>query len=247
MFGYWDNSYYLIIVVQVLCILHALRSGRREWLYLLIFLPLLGCIIYFIRELLPEINRGEFFGNLQRLLFPNAKLKELERSVRISDTVTNRLNLAKEYELQRRYAEAIDLTRSCLTDLYANDVFMTLDLARLLFRNEQYAECIATFDKAMRLKNGRPDKPEDELLYVRALDSSGDTERACEEYERVIRVHHSIEARYHFGLLLRRLGRTQEASMQFRAIRDEKDLHPRYVRRLNAPWVRQARREMASL
>lgn len=119
MFGYWDNSYYLILVVQVLCILHALKSGRREWLYLLIFLPLLGCIIYFIRELLPEINRGEFFSNLQRLLFPNAKIKELERAVRISDTVTNRLNLAKEYELQHRYGEAIDLTRSCLTDLYA--------------------------------------------------------------------------------------------------------------------------------
>lgn len=124
---------------------------------------------------------------------------------------------------------------------------MTLDLARLLFHNQQYTESIAAFDKALSLKSGRPDKPEDELLYARALDYSGNTERADDEYQRVIRVHHSIEARYHYGLFLRRLGRTQDAALQFRAIRDEKDLHPRYVRRLNAPWVRQARREMTTL
>jgi hypothetical protein len=88
---------------------------------------------------------------------------------------------------------------------------------------------------------------EDELLYAKALEGNMELERAEEEYKKVIRVHHSLEAMYYYGLMLKKQRRNKEAVAQFQAVRDEIELHPRYVRRMNTQWVRLSRKEMAGL
>ena len=46
----------LIIALQVFCCVHVIRSGRSPyWLWVLIPLPLIGCIAYFVIEILPEL------------------------------------------------------------------------------------------------------------------------------------------------------------------------------------------------
>lgn len=245
MFPFWNDYYYLIIVAQIICILHALKTGRRDWLYLLIFLPAVGAIIYFIREMLPDITSGHFLQNLQRALFSGSNIKDLERKVRISDTVTNKLNLAAAYAGRKEYGRAAELAKSCLSDLYTNDPAIMLDVARYSFLNEQYDESVMYFDKALALKNNRLERPEDELIYARALEMTGNNDRAEEVFKKVIRVDHSFEAMYYYGMMLKKLNRNQEAGTLFQQVQDEKDLHPRYVRRRNAQWVRASRRELA--
>lgn len=245
MFPYIDSSYYYVVgILQILCIFHAVKTNRKDWLYLLIFLPLVGALIYFVREILPGLRTDRIASDMQHTFMPSSRIKELERAVRISDTDANKLALATEYARQQQFPRAIELVRSCLVGIYEHDAGMTLELARLLFYNNEFPESVQMFRKALKLKNNRFDKPEDDLLYARALDGNKDLEKAEEEYQKVIRLHHSMQARYYYGLMLKSLGRGNDARTQFQTILDEKDLHPKHVRRMNAEWVQKAKREL---
>jgi hypothetical protein len=245
MFDLYSYPFYIIgLLAQIFCIVHALKTGRKEWLYLLIFLPVAGAAVYFVMEIWPEVSRGEFRGNFIRVFLPNYKIKEMKQKLRVSDTITNKLNLANAYAEQKQYDKAIELAEDCLKDPYINHSGVWLQLARLFFGNEQYAETIAYLDKAKAMNYDKLDRPEDELIYARALAQTGDLVQAEEQFKKIIRVHHSMEAMYHYGMMLKKVGRNDEARQQFRAVREEKDLHPRYVRRLNSRWIRLSKSEM---
>lgn len=242
-FPFWNYSYIPVIILQIACILHALKTDRKDWIYLLIFLPFVGSVIYIIREWIPGLRGISLKNNGSggRPLFGN-RIKELERARRIADTDANRLALAAEYATAGQPNKAIELTQSCLKGIYANNAGMMFNLARYSFYAERYAESKSWFEKALAIRDARLEKPEDELLYARTLARAGDTGKAEEGFKRIIRVHHLLEARYYYGELLRAAGRAEEAKREFRAILEEKDLHPPHVRRANARWVRAARR-----
>jgi hypothetical protein len=221
-----------------------MKTGRKDWIYLLIFLPLVGCAVYFIREIMPGLSVGNAAENVQRALFPNFKSRELEHRLRVADTDANRLLLAEEYARQKQYDKAIALTNACAQGLWANDPDLLFRLGKLYFQNGQYAESMASFNKALPSRNPGFSKPDDELIYARTLEATGDTVRAEEEYKKIIRLHHSMEARYHYGKQLQRQGRYEEAASQYKAVLNEKDLHPKYVRRLNHYWIQQCKREL---
>lgn len=246
MFPFWSGYYYLVIILQIICVLHALKSGRREWLFFIVFVPAIGVAVYMIREILPEISSGQFRENLLRMIWPNGRIKEWERKVRISDTVTNKLQLADAYAQQQQYAKAIALTQEC-ANAFTKDPGILLQLARLQFLNGNYAESISSFDKVNATKGVRMSKAEDELLYARALEATTQAGRAEEVYQKVIQVHHSLEAMYYYGLLLKKQGRIAEAKAQFEHTREEIDLHPRYIRRTIRKWVWLSRKELAGM
>ena len=244
MFPYFGGPYYIVLgVCQLLCIVHAMKTGRKDWMYLLIFLPVVGAAAYFIREILPSLRSGDSMDGITSFLFPNGRINELERQMKISDTEANRLNLAKEYEKQQKYDKALELTFSCLKGIYAKDPGIMQDVARLSFHTNQFDQSINYYTRVLAIKQ-RFDKLEDELIFARAIEGKGDMEKAEEEYKRIIRVHHSMEARYYYGMMLKKLNRTDEARQQFQSIQDEKDLHPQYVKRLNAKWISLSRREL---
>lgn len=244
MFFLWSNYYFVLVIIWLICIVHAIRTGRREWIYILIFLPGISALAYIVVELLPDIRSGAFASGFRLAFFPGARIRDRERRVKISDSVTNRLALADAYAEQRRYNDAIPLVQSCLTDMYASDPDLMLRLARLYFHDGRYADSVALFAKALYPENKGMNRMEDELLYTRAVEGTGNEQAAEEMYQRVIRRHHSLEARYWYGQLLKQEGRPQEAREQFKAIREDMELQPRYVRRLYAPWARKARREL---
>ncbi|MCC6287706.1 MAG: hypothetical protein IT249_07465 [Chitinophagaceae bacterium] len=243
-FGYF---YYIIPVLQIICILHALKTNRRDWIYILIFLPGIGCIIYLIREVLPDIRHSGINSSSVKTLFPSGRIKELERNLKIADTDANRLHLAEEYARQQNFEKAIKLTGSCLKGIYAKNVDMMLNMGRYSFGAGKYAESLSWLDKALAEKKNKFERPEDELLYAKALHYSGNTARAEAAYKQIIRVHHSMEGRYYYGLLLKETERNAEAKSEFNTVLEEKDLHPKHVRRMNSKWVSASRKELRGL
>ena len=242
----FGGYYYISIPLQLLAIYHAYKTGRRQWIYLLVFIPLIGPVIYFFLEVLPDIRRGGFLNNLQKYFLPNQKIAEWTRKVQISDNVTNILGLSNAYAERKQYDKAIELSLSCLKGLYADDPGIFLQLARQYFHNGQYKESILYFDKLNKVNSNRFNMVEDDLLYVRALDGSGQTALADEGYKRVIRIHHSVEARYYYGLFLKKQQRKEEARAQFQAAREELKLMPRYLRRRYGQWSRRSLKELLS-
>jgi len=240
-------GYYIVAALQIICILHALKTNRRDWIYLLIFLPGIGAIIYIIREILPGLGGSRVNSSNVKSFFPSGRIKELERNLKIADTDTNKLRLAEEHARQQNFEKAMELTNSCLKGIYANNAGMMLDMGRYAFGAGRYAESLAWLDKALKEKQNRFDKPEDELLYAKTLHQSGDIARAETAYKQIIRVHHSMEGRYHYGLLLKENGRNEEAKTQFRTVLDERNLHPKHVRRRNAKWVNASRKALTGI
>lgn len=239
--------YYLIPVLQIICILHALKTNRRDWIYILIFLPGIGGIIYIIREILPGLGLpGMNSGNL-KTFFPGGRIKALERNLKIADTDANRLYLAEECARQQNFQRALELTNSCLKGIYAKDVNLMLNMGRYSFGAGLYQESLSWLNKALQEKPYKFTRPEDELLYAKALHQSGDTARAETAYKQIVRVHHSIEGRYHYGLLLKETGRSEEARNEFNTVLEERTLNPKHVRRLNAKWFAASRKALATL
>lgn len=247
MFSLWNDYYYFVIALQAIAVIHAIKTGRNQWIYLLIFLPLIGAVIYFFMEFLPDIRRGTNTKGLSKLISPNQEIKQWERKVQISDSVTNKLGLSNAYSAQGQHEKAIALSLECLKGYYAEDPAIIHQLAHQYYYNKQYQESLTYFNK-LRSKSATALKTvEDELLYARALDGNQENEVAEAEYKRIIRVHHLLEGRYYYGLFLKRQARNPEAKEQFQAIRSEIKLVPRYVRKRNAKWLRLALKELLSL
>lgn len=244
MFGYWNDYYYIPLILQVIAIIHALKTGRNQWLYLLIFLPLIGTGIYFFMEVLPELTQGK---SLTKYFFPRQKVNEWERKVQISDSITNKLGLSNAYAEQKHYDKAIELSLDCLKGSYSDDPGILLQLARQYFHNGQYQECLNYFDKLNTANNNRLGMPEDELLYIRAQEGIGEHELADKGYQRIIRTQHSLEAMYYYGLFLKSQQEKAAAREQFQSVRSEIRLLPKYLRKRNAMWARKSMRELISL
>ncbi|RAJ83356.1 hypothetical protein CLV59_103323 [Chitinophaga dinghuensis] len=246
MIPFWSDYYYLVIVLQLACIIHAFRSGNRDAIYLLIFLPGLGAAVYFVLEILPDITNGTFGQQLLRLISPNGRIREWENRVQLSDTITNRMQLAEAYAEQKHYDKAISLAQSCLNS-YSTDQGIILQLARFQFLHQQYADSLVNFDRLNKMPGVRMSNVADELMYAQALEATMETEKAEKAYQRIIQVHHSLEAMYDYGLMLRKQGRNQEAKAQFERTKAEIGLHPRYIRRTIRKWVWLSRKELATL
>ncbi|NIG53577.1 tetratricopeptide repeat protein [Chitinophaga sp. Cy-1792] len=246
MLSFWSDYYYLVILLNIACIVHAIKSGNREAIYLLIFLPGIGAAIYFFMEIMPDISNGNIGQQLLRLLSPNGRINEWEKRVRLSDTVTNRMQLAEAYAGQKHYDKAVDLAQSCATS-YPSDQGILLQLSRFQFMNQQYAASIASFDKLNKMPGVRMNNVADELMYAQALEATAQADKAEQAYQRIIQVHHSLEAMYHYGIMLRKQGRNTEAKAQFERTKAEFSMHPRYIRRTIRIWVWLSRKELATL
>jgi len=88
----------------------------------------------------------------------------------------------------------------------------------------------------------RPD--EARLLYARALEGLGECQQALAEYESLVTVYVGLEARCRYGMLLKQLGFTTQATHVFQEVLE-------YARRFRInldterPWIDAARRHVA--
>ena len=138
----------LIILLQVICAVHALRSGRGgQWIWIIVFVPLVGCVVYFVVEVLPGLRGSQAVrrvgADLVSIIDPGRNLRELEEAVEISDTVKNRQMLARGYVAAKRYPEAVGQYERCLQGVFKDDACTMLELAYVHFLNHDYGQAKA--------------------------------------------------------------------------------------------------------
>lgn len=235
--------------LQILFAIHAARTGRMmPWLYVIMFLPGIGCLLYGVVVLLPEITAGRSGRTLHSgvvgVVAPGRAYRALAREVAIAPTVFNKRHLAEECLRLGRADGAVALFRECLTGLHAGDPALRLGLARALFHAGDPRATVRELDTLGR------DHPahrtaEGHLLYARALDGAGFPGRALEEYAALAPYFAGEEARCRYGELLARTGAKGEAQAQYREIVHRVELAGRTYRRDQRPWYDQARRAVA--
>jgi len=235
------------IAAQVICGIHAVKTGRERWLFVIIFFSFAGCLIYFFIEMLPDLRHQPVAlkagSGLFNLLDPGRGLRYLKDQQSRADTISNRKALADGYVQAGHFKKAIDLYQTCLQGAYADDPGVMEGLSLTYFFQEDYA---TAKKHLLRLKEIQGEKTPNEfkLLLARTYEGSGELENALNEYNNLLRFHSGEEARYRYALLLKKSGNTQKANELFKAIIVETRIQPKFYRRSQKKWVHLAKKEI---
>lgn len=240
-------AYILTVLIQVGFAVHVVRTGRNfMWLWIIIFVPLVGCLVYFIAEILPELGRSRTVARAKNHLVnavdPGRELRRRRELLEATGTVDNRIALADECVEARMYDEAIALYRECLVGIHKADPNIMERLARAQFEKGDAAEARQTLDDLIR-ENPDYKSTEGHLLYARALEALGEMEAACKEYEILLGSYPGEEARVRYAQLLARKGDTSRARDLYSETLVRAKRAPKYYREKEREWIRLAEKE----
>jgi len=231
----------LSIVVQVLLIVHCIKTGRNTiWIWVLALLSYAGIIAYIAAELLPELlgsRTAKRAGrNVKKMLDPTADLRRYEDAARVGGNVASLQDYAKELTRQGRYDEAIAQYRKALTGLYEHDPNIMLGIAQAQFGKGDASGARQTLDDLIRL-NADFRSPEGHLLYARALEGEGNASKALEEYKVLATSYPGAEAGARYAQLLKSQGQPEEARKVAREMLDAARIAPEHYRRAQKEWL----------
>jgi hypothetical protein len=228
------------LLLQLFCVVHAVRSGRIfPWVYVIVFLPLVGCVAYLLVEVLPEMLSGRtaraLHGTARNLADPHRGLRERMREVELVGSVDAKRGLAEEYVRRGAYDEALSLYRSSLQGQFSNDPALLLGMARAQFLSGDGAGAQASLN-ALQASDPAFVSADAHLLYARSLELQGRLPEAGGEYEKLVRYYPGEEARCRYAMLLDRLGETDGARRLYAEIVKSLDGAPRHYRRAQKEW-----------
>jgi hypothetical protein len=249
--GRMSLAFIISLVIQVLLIIHCIRTGRNTlWIWAIALLPLAGPIAYLLVEILPGIfqSRGtrRAVRGVRKALDPEQDLRRYEAEARMTGDVASRQRYAVELTRQGKPKEAIAVYGQALSGLYESDPNLLLGLAQAQAAAGAYADARATLDK-LRTRNPQFRSPEGHLLYARSLEGEGKREQALEEYAALSKYFAGAEAPLRYGQLLRASGRTEDARRVLQELLDHAKLAPRHYRKMQQEWLSQAERELSAL
>lgn len=241
----------LVIACQVVCGLHVVRSGQeRYWLYLIIALPGLGCLIYSLGVMLPELlgsrTGRRVVSRVQDNLDPQRNLRALRDELSLRDTVESRVLLGDELLRLNLAEEAASHYQAALRGVHGQDPEVLLKLAHAQFAQGTANHCRLTLERLIE-HNPQFRSAAGHLLYARALAECGETAKAEEEYLALVEHFAGPQAAYHYALLLKQLGRPQQARKLLEQIDSYARRAPKYYRNLHHEWLQLARKELQAL
>jgi hypothetical protein len=236
----------LPILIQVLLIIHVIKTGRNQlWIWVLLFVPLAGGIAYVAVEMLPELFRSRAAQRTARgfrkAVDPQADLRRYESEARLTANVASRQRYAQELVRHARYDEAIGQYREALSGLYEHDPNLMLGLAQAQFSKGDGSGARSTLDELIR-RNPEFRSPTGHLLYARALEAEGNVAKALEEYRVLAPSYPGAEAAVRYAQLLQAQGRRSEAQQVARELLEQARIAPGHYRRAQRPWLEAAQR-----
>jgi len=238
---------FLILLMEIYCAVHASKRGRTQWLYIILFFPLVGCIVYIITYMLPDMRVDSAVvstGNkIVKKINPTRDLIRLKKQLEFSDTIANRQALANEYMSLGGYEDAVVLYESCLEGHYENDPNMMVDLANALYLNESFEEAK---EQLLKIKKNHPKSRNKDafLLLAKTYERLDQIDQALKEYESLIDIYPGEEARCRYALLLKKTGSSQQANQMFNEIIFGASRSPRYYRKSQRKWIEIAKQQL---
>ena len=238
----------LVFGLQLLCLAHVMRTGRRcQWLFIILALPLVGCLAYLFLEILPDLRHSraarQAVRDIGAVIDPERDLRELTERLAEVDTVENRAALADECLQRGRAADAKRLFQSCLTGVHATDHALMLGLSRAQFALQDYPGACETLDR-LRAAHPNLDCPDGHLLYAHSKEQQGEVEQALIEYAALAEYYPGEEARCRLGLLLQKTGRVAEARALFEQVVRSVERASKLYYRTERDWYEVARRNL---
>jgi len=166
-----------LILLQAFCIYHAYRNNAEQrWYWFILIFPGIGCAFYLYHHFYNRNSLNTIAEGVKEAVSSNYKVTQLEKALRFSDTIKNRINLADAYVDCGRYPAAITLYQETLTGFMADDPSLRMKLLQAHFLNQDYSQAIALGNDLKSEKTFR--NAEQRLAYAWALHYDGKTEKA---------------------------------------------------------------------
>src|SRR5262245_16334818 len=114
---------------------HAYQTGRPSfWMFILIFIPVVGSVAYVVFEILPELANShrarKVAGDFRTVVDPDREWRKLSVQAEETDSVQAKLKFAEECERKGMWPEAIKLYRQALQGIFSDDAEILRRLAR---------------------------------------------------------------------------------------------------------------------
>jgi hypothetical protein len=241
--------YWLLpILFQVVLVIHILKTGRNTlWIWLVIFVPLIGGLAYFAVEILPGLmgsrTAKRAASGLRKTVDPHRDLREANQRLAVNDSVDSRRKVADQLFDRGRYDEAIEHYRAAMTGIYSHEPLLMLGLAKSQFAKNQIGDARVTLDELIA---NNPDfkSPEGHLLYARALEAEGNVDKALSEYKALTRYYSGAEAMYRYASLLKRQSQAERGNAILKELLANAELAGAVFRKENREWLDAAKREL---
>ena len=237
----------ITVVAQILAILHVFRSGAdRRWIFLILFVPGVGVIVYLLIEVLPSLGQNltarRAMRNVRDRIDPERGVRAATLEYERSRSVEASSRLADELARAGRHDEAIRICEEARQGLFEDDPKILVSLANAQFAGGRFRDTVATLDRLREVHPGLR-SPAGHLLYARALEEAGESDRALEEYAALAGYYPGAEARVRQALCYKRFGQTARASELFATILRDARLAPKHFQRAQREWLDLAKRE----
>jgi len=241
------SYYYLVLILEAFCIIHCLRRGtQQQWLWILIVIPVLGCLIYIYKEILtnrhsirmPKVDVGA-------VLNPGVKLKRLEDELRFTDTFANKVKLADAYLEAGFTDKAVEIYQASLTGAFAENEHVLAQLIIAYYEQERYQKIIPIAQKIYKLPQFARSKAH--MKYAEALENTRQVDFAEKEFKAMKGRYSCFEPRYQYGLFLVRQNRDEDAYQIFADILNEERQLSAMERKTNKVWFAKTKDELKKL
>ena len=243
---FFYNYYYIILGLQAICVIHCLRrNNQQKWIWIIVFLPLIGCIAYIFTEIFTRREIDQVTTGVNSVFNPSGKIRKLESRLQFADTFENKIALADAYLAAGATEKAIALYESSLTGYFTENEYVSAQLIAAYAIMKRYEEIIPIAKRIYKLPQFARSRAH--MLYAVALEHTGNKEQAEKEFKMMSSKFAYFEARYNYGLFLYRDNRIDEARSVFTEMLNEKDHLTGFEKRNNFKWFNEAREELRAL
>lgn len=246
MFFQGEYTYYIIGGLQAICAFHAYRNGRLDkWIWLIVFLPVIGCLIYLYQEVWSNRRIGTPKLDVGAVFNPGVKLKRLEDELRFTDTFQNRIRLADAYLEAGFTDKAVEVYEGSLTGAFAENEHVMAQLMIAYYKQGRYAEVIPIAKKLYKLPQFA--RSQAHITYAMALEQMGNIDAAETEFKAMKGRYSYFEQRYQYGLFLIRQDKIEDAEKVFTDMMDEQPHLSAVEKKSNRQWFAKAKEQLKGI
>ncbi|MBP7252791.1 MAG: tetratricopeptide repeat protein [Alphaproteobacteria bacterium] len=233
------------LAFQGLFAIHAWRTGRdRFWIYILLIFPVVGCLVYFFAEILPDMIRGKEMQDLRRWWElkkdPDKEMNAAHAALAMTPTVTNRLKLAQVLMKRQDFSGVVTTLTPALDGHFADDPAVLEGLAYAYYYKKDYPQALNFAEKICNHENWLP-KDYIKLLRAQIFQVMGQNDAAKAAYAELIKIYSGEEARIEYARLLNQLGDHVAAQELYADIVRRAPHTPQHYQVAQKRWIDEAR------
>lgn len=243
-FLFWSGFGWLILGLQVFCVIHVVRTGRPYWWIWVIFLfPFVGVAAYLLVEVRPSFGKMNWQALWWKLKSSKQRIAHHREQLEYAPTIKNRFLLADELHAADKFDEECEVLSAGLQGAFKDDS------ETLLRISQAHLEAGRVADAEKMYARIAPDRSNDfqaryKLQQARLWGAKGENIKAETHFQELIKQRRSEAPRYYYALFLLSTRRAPEATKILKDILHQFRRGTRVWRHQEGEWYALAKKTL---